>query len=314
MLPPASSTAASSAPIAKRRGPVRKRTATSSTAVHTPDEQEPRKLGQRRHRLEEGRRVDVRDRLRPVRVGVRGVQAGEPVAEGFLARPPRPSSGRSQEHDREPDGAGDEHAVDRHARQPVACLSATTATWPVLTALDEASSVIGARSAGGVVVIVIPPRRSDGDHPSIAGGAPSGFPAGRATVILCHLRLYPYRRHVARSAARPTAATYDGRVPNIALPPLPRPRGRRSASRWAIPISSPRSRRPRSSRRPGSAGSTSSRRARPIATGWRPTSTSTRSTSRTCTRATTARSSTSTTTTSSSSCTSRSTRRRPRGS
>ncbi len=73
--------------------------------------------------------------------------------------------------------------------------------------------------------------------------------------------------------------------------------------------SSPRPRR--SSSRPGCAGSTSSRPAPPIGTGWKSTSTSTRSTTRTSTRATTGRSSTSTTTTCSSCCTSRSSRRRP---
>ena len=90
----------------------------------------------------------------------------------------------------------------------------------------------------------------------------------------------------------------------------------RVAAARPVRVRRPRPRTPRtrrSSRPQASAGSTSSRRGPPTATGSRRTSSSTRSTTRTSTRATSARSSTSTTTTCSSSCTSRCSIRTPTG-
>ena len=116
-----------------------------------------------------------------------------------------------------------------------------------------------------------------------AGSRPMAAPR-RATMVTC-------RTSPSRGRARcPGRAAGDASC--------------RSTRRCPRPSSSRTSSRP-----PASAGSTSSRPGRPIATGSRTTSTSTRSTTRTSTRATTGRSSTSTTTTSSSSCTSRCSRR-----
>ena len=103
-------------------------------------------------------------------------------------------------------------------------------------------------------------------------------------------------------------------VPTIGLPNAPSALASTSIRRFGGRGHARDGPSPRSSRRRACAGSTSSRRGRPTATGSRSTSSSTRSTTRTSTRATSAPSSTSTTTTSSSSCTSRCSTRTPAGS
>ena len=116
MLPPDSSTTASRAPSANRRGPVRNRTATSMIAVQTRHERDPRQGGQWRDQLQEGRRVDIGAGLGPVRVGVRVRSGGSPVRDGLHGPCP---SGR-------PNGwaSSDDHQPHGERRRPGRSISA----------------------------------------------------------------------------------------------------------------------------------------------------------------------------------------------
>ena len=224
----------------------------------------------RRDRLQERRRVDVRDRIGPVRAHVRIRQRREPVAVGVLAGAPQPAERLAEDHDREPD--------DRTRRQSHDLVSTTP------------------RSGLGSD----PQRRSDRDR--VRG---DGSVDRQVGLIPGASASWVGRPDCTAGPRSSRSVPYDGNVPNLALPcrcPAP-PCGRGGSGaaqarsdpeiieaaglRW-IHIESPRS-RPRLARGP--------------------LPTSTRSTTRTSTRATSAPSSTSTTTTSSSSCTSRCTTR-----
>ena len=115
-LPPATSIAANgkSRPAASSRGPVRKRTAASSSAVQTRHERLPRQRRERRDRLEERRRVDVGDRVVPVAVEIRVRELGGlPVAAGVLAGAPEATPRLAERDDQDP--GGDRQPVARRA-------------------------------------------------------------------------------------------------------------------------------------------------------------------------------------------------------
>ena len=265
--------------------------------------------------LEEGRRIDVRDRRASSRTGRTGRRGWRPSSR----TPPGPSArlrpsgwARSTIASQTPPAtstppSGSVATAAREPRRPRRAAALDRARRATARSSVARRSAVSSSS-------VIPPGRSDGDRRRCAlCRVDRVSPPGAVRPIRLSPRLYPYGDR--RAARRVPRGGYDGAVPNIALPRRSRGRAAAGARGVGDPIVADRGRGARHHRGGrASAGSTSSRRGPPIATGSRPTSTSTRSTTRTSTRATTARSWTSTTTTSSSSCTSRCTRRRPAGS
>ena len=137
------------------------------------------------------------------------------------------------------------HSADAMRSPPAGCRAADCALPPTTPAVLGpivplvASSVIAMRRPAVSSSSSSLQRRSDGDQPSVAAGRTIGGPPAGPTFASCQMRLYLYRRHVAsrrhvapRRTSRVTphigTGGYDGHMPNIALPPLPRPRGRRA--------------------------------------------------------------------------------------